>query len=146
MTILLITKISFLIFSSIPLNKLNIEKHNTPNNVASADTLKNPKDHPNDIIFIGVDKWPEYIGGPKEMYKFISENTNQAVATKKGMVNLRFVIERDGSIGNVEIMRNLCPTCDEEAKRVIKLMPKWKPGQVNYRNARCYYHMPIVFK
>lgn len=111
-----------------------------------SDTLKNPKEHPNDIIFVGVDKWPEYIGGPKEMDKFLSENINQAVATKKGMVNLRFVIEKDGSIGDVEILRSLCPSCDEEAKRVIKLMPKWKPGQVNYRNARCYYHMPIVFK
>jgi protein TonB len=115
-------------------------------NKDNSDTLKNPKDHPNDIIFIGVDKRPEYIGGQKEMYKFLSENINEAVATKKGMVNLRFVIEKDGSIGDVEILRSLCPTCDEEAKRVIKLMPKWKPGQVNYRNARCYYHMPIVFK
>ena len=111
-----------------------------------ADTLKNPNDHPNDIIFIAADKNPEYIGRAKEMYKFISENVNQAVATKKGIVNLRFVIEKDGSIGDVEILRSLCPACDEEAKRVIKLMPKWTPGQVNYRNARCYYHMPIVFK
>jgi protein TonB len=111
-----------------------------------SDTLKNPNDHPNDIIFIGADKSPEYIGGQKEMYKFLSENINEAVATKKGMVNLRFVIEKNGSISDVEILRSLCPTCDEEAKRVIKLMPKWKPGQVNYRNARCYYHMPIVFK
>jgi len=111
-----------------------------------SDTLKNPKDHPNDIIFIGVDKWPEYVGGQKEMYKFLSENINEAVATKKGMVNLRFVIEKDGSIGEVEILRSLCPACDEEAKRVIKLMPKWKPGQIRYRNVRCYYHMPIVFK
>lgn len=116
------------------------------NRGAIADTLKNPKDHPNDIIFSGVDKWPEYIGGQKEMYKFISENINEAVATKKGMVNLRFVIEKDGSIGDVEILRGLCPACDGEAKRVIKLMPKWKPGQIRYRNARCYYHMPIVFK
>lgn len=111
-----------------------------------SDTLKNPKDHPNDIIFSGVDKWPEYIGRQKEMYKFISENINEAVATKKGMVNLRFVIEKDGSIGDVEILRSLCTPCDEEAKRVIKLMPKWKPGQIRYRNARCYYHMPIFFK
>lgn len=115
-------------------------------NEVVSDTLKNPKDHPNDIIFITVDKSPEYIGGQKEMYKFISEYINEAVATKKGKVNLRFVIEKDGSIGDVEIMRSLCPACDEEAKRVIKLMPKWNPGQVNYRNARCYYHMPIVFK
>jgi len=115
-------------------------------NKDNSDTLKNPNDHPNDIIFIGVDESPEYIGGQKEMYKFLSENINEAVATKKGMVNLRFVIEKDGSIGDVEILRSLCPACDEEAKRVIKLMPKWKPGQVNYRNARCYYHMPIVFK
>ena len=110
------------------------------------DTLKNPKDHPNNIIFIVVDTWPQYDGGQKEMYKFISKNINQSVATKKGRVNLRFVIEKDGSIGDVEILRSLCPTCDEEAKRVIKLMPKWIPGQIKNRNARCYYHMPIIFK
>ena len=115
-------------------------------NEVISDTLKNPNDHPNDIIFIGVDKSPEYIGGLIELYKFISENINETVTTKKGRVNLRFVIEKDGSIGDIEILRSLCPTCDEEAKRVIKLMPKWIPGQVNNRNARCYYHMPIVFK
>ncbi|HLO45355.1 MAG TPA: energy transducer TonB [Leadbetterella sp.] len=116
-------------------------------NEVVSDTLKNPRDHPNDIIFVSViDKWPEYIGGQKEMYKFISKNINETVATKKGRVNLRFVIEKDGSIGDVEILRSLCPTCDEEAKRVIKLMPKWIPGQIKNRNARCYYHMPIIFK
>ncbi len=115
-------------------------------NEVISDTLKNPNDHPNDIIFIGVDKSPEYIGGLIELYKFISENINETVTNKKGRVNLRFVIEKDGSIGDIEILRSLCPTCDEEAKRVIKLMPKWIPGQVNYRNARCYYQMPIVFK
>jgi protein TonB len=146
MTILLITKISFLIFSPIPLNKLYIDKQNTTYNLASADMLKNPKDHPNDIIFMVADKSPEYIGGQKELYKFISENINETVATKKGKVNLRFVIEKDGSIGDVEIMRGLCPPCDEEAKRVVKLMPKWTPAQINHKNIRCFYHMPIVFK
>ena len=111
-----------------------------------SDTLKNPKDHPNDIIFIKPEIGPEYIGGQPQMYKFIIANLNDAVATKKGRVNLRFVIEKDGSIGDVEIMRGLCPPCDEEAKRVIKLMPKWTPAQINHKNIRCFYHMPIVFK
>ncbi len=111
-----------------------------------SDTLKNPKDHPNEIIFVVADRSPEYPGGQLEMYKFIGQNLNQAVATKKGRVNLRFVIEIDGSIGHVEILRGLCTPCDEEAKRVIKLMPKWVPGQTYYKNVRCFYHMPIVFK
>lgn len=111
-----------------------------------SDTLKNPKDHPNELIFSTTEIRPEYVGGQVEMYKFIGRNLNLAVATKKGRVNLRFVIEKDGSIGDVEIMRSLCPTCDEEAKRVIKLMPKWSPGQNHYKNVRCFYHMPIVFK
>jgi hypothetical protein len=113
---------------------------------AITETLKNPKDHPNDIIFIVTDKWPEYIGGQKEMYKFISENLNQSVAIKKGVVALRFVIEKDGSVGDVEVMRSFCKTCDEEAKRVIKLMPKWIPAQIKNRNARSYYNMAISFK
>jgi periplasmic protein TonB len=114
--------------------------------VMSDDTLKNPKDYPEDIIFILTDKWPEYIGGQKAMYKFLNENIDQTVATKKGIVALRFVIEKDGSVGEVEIMRSLSKECDEEAKRIIKLMPKWIPGQNKNRNARCYYNMPIVFK
>ena len=115
-------------------------------NKDNSDTLKNPKDHSNEIIFVVADRSPEYPGGQLEMYKFIGQNLNQAVATKKGRVNLRFVIEIDGSIGDVEILRSLCPSCDEEAKRVIKLMPKWVPGQTYYKNVRCFYHLPIVFK
>lgn len=115
-------------------------------NEVVSDTLKNPKDHPNDIIFIVVDTWPQYVGGQKEMYKFLSENINQAAASKKGVVPLRFVIEKDGSIGEIEIMRSLSKECDEEAKRVIKLMPKWIPGQIKKRNARNYYNILIVFK
>lgn len=115
-------------------------------NEVISDTLKNPKDQPNDIIFIKPEIGPEYIGGQPQMYRFINANLNNAVATKKGRVNLRFIIEKDGSIGDVEIMRGLCPPCDEEAKRVIKLMPKWTPAQINHKNIRCFYHMPIVFK
>lgn len=115
-------------------------------NKVISDTLKNPKDHPNDIIFIKPEIGPEYIGGQPQMYRFINANLNNALATKKGRVNLRFVIEKDGSIGDVEIMRGLCPPCDEEAKRVVKLMPKWTPAQINHKYIRCFYHMPIVFK
>jgi len=112
----------------------------------SDDTLKNPNDHPNDIIFITSSKGQEFIGGSLAMYKFISQNLNNSITTKKGRVNARVVIEKDGSVGNVEIMRGLSPETDAEATRVLKLLPKWTPAQYNYKNIRCYYHIPIHFK
>ncbi|MGI6717641.1 MAG: energy transducer TonB [Bacteroidales bacterium] len=58
---------------------------------------------------------------------------------------MQFVVEPDGSVSNVEVLRGIGGGCDEEAMRVVKNMPKWKPGSQRGRNVRVSYRMPIKF-
>jgi protein TonB len=59
---------------------------------------------------------------------------------------VKFVVEDDGTISDVEVMKGIGFGCDEEAIRVVKSMPKWNPGVQNGKNVRVYYNMPIVYK
>jgi protein TonB len=57
-----------------------------------------------------------------------------------------FIVEKDGSVSNVKVLRGIGGGCDEEAVRVIKGMPKWKPGKQDGKPVRVSYMMPIIFK
>jgi protein TonB len=89
-------------------------------------------------------------GGEKELMKWLSENlVYPAIAIDNGIegrVILRFVVAPDGSVSNVEIQRSLDPSCDKEAVRVIKKMPKWVPGRHNGNTVYAYFTLPILFK
>lgn len=100
-------------------------------------------------IFTAVEQNPEYPGGTSAMYRFIGENLKYPSAAQRanvsGKVFVKFVVEKDGSIGDVQILKGIGFGCDEEASRVIKQMPKWKPGRQNGRDVRVYYTIPINF-
>lgn len=100
-------------------------------------------------IFTAVEQNPEYPGGTSAMYRFIGENLKYPSAAQRanvsGKVFVKFVVEKDGSIGDVQILKGIGFGCDEEAARVIKQMPKWKPGRQNGRDVRVYYIIPINF-
>src|SRR5690606_22784820 len=78
-----------------------------------------------------VETMPEFPGGQDSLRTFIERNNTWQVRreTIVGRVYIAFVVEKDGSITNIEIMRGLNETCNNEAKRIISLMPKWKPGE-----------------
>lgn len=103
-----------------------------------------------DEIFTTVEQQPEFQGGLKEMYAFIGKNLkypSQAQrANVSGRVFAKFVVERDGRIGDVQILKGIGFGCDEEAQRVIKSMPKWNPGKQNGRSVRVFFTMPINFQ
>jgi TonB family protein len=103
-----------------------------------------------DEIFTAVEQNPEFIGGQKAMYNFINDNIKYPFEAQRndisGRVFLKFVVEKDGSIGDVKVWKGLGYGCDEEAVRVIKLMPKWNPGSQNGKLVRVYYNMPVLFK
>ena len=63
----------------------------------------------------------------------------------QGRVMVGFVVEPDGSISNVKILRSVAPILDDEAVRVARLMPKWKPGKQRGKAVRVQYQMPITF-
>lgn len=97
-----------------------------------------------------VEQMPQFPGGQAAMMKFISENLVYPVvaqeAGKQGRVTLKFVVDKDGSISNVEVVRGIFPACDAEAIRVIKKMPKWNPGRQNGKAVAVNFNIPVVFK
>lgn len=100
-------------------------------------------------IFTTVEQNPEFPGGVSAMYKYIGQNIKYPAAAQRanvaGKVFVRFVVERDGSIGDVQVMKGIGFGCDEEAIRVIKSMPKWSPGKQNGRTVRVFYNMPVSY-
>lgn len=101
-------------------------------------------------IFTTVEQQPEFPGGVSQMYKYIGENIKYPSAAQRanvsGKVFVKFVVEKDGSIGDISVLKGIGFGCDEEATRVIKSMPKWSPGRQNGRNVRVYFTMPISFR
>lgn len=100
--------------------------------------------------FVIVEQMPQYPGGQEEMMKFISDNLKYPEAAVKegieGRVILRFVVRKDGNVSDVEVLRGLDPSCDKEAVRVIKSMPKWVPGRQNGQAVDVYFTLPVRFK
>jgi len=96
-----------------------------------------------------AEEMPEFIGGDEALYKFLGNELKYPNLAKEnliqGTVLVEFVIERDGSPSNVKVLVSLFPDCDQEAVRVIKSMPKWKPGKQMGRPVRCFYNIPIRF-
>ena len=107
------------------------------------------EDIPDDTPFITVEQMPEFKGGLKEMYKFIGniiEYPRMAIETSvSGRVFLTFVVERDGSTTDVQLVRGIGFGCDEEAIRVINAMPRWNPGKQRGNPVRVQFQMPIKF-
>jgi protein TonB len=100
-------------------------------------------------VFDIVDIDAEYIGGYIEMMKFIQTNLvypQDAIEMgDQGKVYLNFVVEPDGSITNVTVERGVCASIDREAERIIRSMPKWRPGEMNYGKVRSRVRIPINF-
>jgi protein TonB len=96
-----------------------------------------------------VDIDAEYIGGYVEMMKFILANLDypdDAIDLgEQGRVFVNFVVEKDGSLSNVKIERGVSDAIDREAVRIVRLMPNWKPGELNYTKVRTRVRLPINF-
>ena len=98
-----------------------------------------------------VEQMPEFPGGNTAMVQFIRDNIKYPDAEKKALIQgtayVTFVIEEDGSLSNIEILRGVLggPGCDKEALRIVKMMPKWSPGKQNGRTVRIQYNLPIKF-
>jgi TonB family protein len=101
-------------------------------------------------IYTGVEVMPQFPGGEEALKKFIKENIKYpAIAAKKGIsgrVTMRFVVSKTGNVTGVEVVRGLDSSCDKEAIRVMKLMPKWIPGKLKGLNVPVYFTLPIQFK
>lgn len=94
----------------------------------------------------GIKVKPEFPGGPTKMYEFIDKNfVKPEGEIIKGKIYVTFVIEKDGSLTDIKVLRDLGYGTGKEAIRVLKKMPKWSPGEQNGRKVRCTYSFPITF-
>lgn len=101
-------------------------------------------------IFTSVEQFPEFPGGQAKMYEYLQKNIrypNQAREDNiQGKVVLKFVVDKDGSITNIQVVRPLGGGCDKEAVRVVSGMPKWKAGKQNGQPVKVYFTLPVTFK
>lgn len=117
---------------------LKAQQVSIPNNQANDTTIYNK-----------VDKDPEYNGGVEKLNKFLSDNLiypkDDGEQTIQGKVIVTFIIEKDGSLSNLKIVRGLSPKIDKESLRVLMLSPNWIPGFINGYPVRCLYTLPLQF-
>lgn len=101
-------------------------------------------------VYTQSEVMPKYTGGNDAMFKYLSTNLKYPIAAKEkkieGTVFVRFVVNADGKVGSVEILRGIGGGCDQEAKRIVEMMPNWTPGQEKGKNVAVQYNLPIKFK
>ena len=118
---------------------------NTP--VGNGDENKVTED--DNKIFTAVEQDPTPAGGMAKFYDYLQKNMRYPAVAKEnnvqGKVFLQFVVEKDGTITDVKVIRGIGSGCDEEAMRVLRNAPKWKPGIQNGRPVRVQYNVPISF-
>ena len=103
----------------------------------------------NQKVFDGVEQMPEYPGGIQALFEYLSQNVKYPADAEKqkveGRVIATFVVETDGSISSIEVVKPAFPSLDAEAIRVLSGMPKWTPGKQSGKEVRVKYTVPINF-
>ena len=104
----------------------------------------------NDKVFEKVEVMPEFPGGEQAMMDFVAKNVQYPKEAMEkeisGRVLVGFIVEKDGSISETEVVKGIGGGCDEEAVRVVKAMPKWKPGKQDGKPVRVHFILPLTFK
>lgn len=98
-------------------------------------------------IYTVVDENPQFPGGDKARFDFLAKNIKFPLNNegKSGTVYVQFVIEKDGTITNIKILRGVIQAYDDEVIRVVKLFSKWIPGKQGGKPVRVCYNMPVKF-
>jgi protein TonB len=131
--------------TNVPLTVI-VDPAKTDSVVIHADPISMPGP---DIPATVVKEMPEFPGGDTERIKFLINNLTYPREAREayisGTVYLDFIVERDGSISNIRLIRGIGGGCDEEAVRVVKMMPRWKPGRNQGHEVRVQFMLPIKF-
>ena len=101
-------------------------------------------------VFDVVEEMPQFPGGSAALFDYLSKNIKYPVVAEEngvqGRVVVTFVVERDGSITDVKVVKSVDPSLDKEAQRVVKSMPHWIPGKQNGSAVRVKYTVPVTFR
>ena len=134
--------------------------------ISIADVKGNDEEHGKDIadlkqvvtqaepepekVFDMVEQMPTFPGGQQELMSYLGKNIKYPTISQEmgsaGRVIVQFVVDKDGSISNPEVVRGVDAYLDKEAIRVISSMPKWRPGVQNGKKVRVKYTVPVVFR
>lgn len=120
------------------------------NEDSTSDTDAQDYTEPNDKIYTIVDPMPSYPGGTDSLMSFLASHTVYPKSEEKlgheGRVVVRFVVDRDGSVSRAEVVRSAYKGLDDEALRVVRSMPAWKPGMIDGAPVPVWFTLPITFK
>ena len=101
-------------------------------------------------VFDMVEQMPTFPGGQQELMAYLGKNIKYPTIAQEngtqGRVIIQFVVERDGSITDIRVVKSVDPYLDKEALRVVKTMPKWKPGKQRGKPVRCRFTLPVRFR
>jgi protein TonB len=141
-----------LLDSRIQISTLTVEGTNEDTGIDVADLtqhLEKAEEEP-DKIFTVVEQQPEFPGGYTAMMKYLKDNINYPTIAQengiKGRVTLQFVVDKEGIISQVKVIKGVDPSLDKEAVRVVKSMPKWIPGKQNGKPVNVWFTLPVVFQ
>ena len=127
------------------------EKQDAKEETVAPDSVAAPTDGvAKDEVFMVAEQMPEFPGGMKELLKFLQNNVkypeNAMKNNVQGRVIVQFVVEKDGTLTEFKVARSVDPDLDAEALRVLKAMPKWKPGMQMGKIVRVKFTVPVSFK
>ncbi|MDR1722982.1 MAG: TonB family protein [Tannerella sp.] len=115
-----------------------------------APVVEEEEEEDENYVFVTVEKMPEFPGGDVALLKWISEHINYpTIAAENGIqgrVACNFVVNADGSVSDVQVTKPLDPNLDKEAIRVLKMLPRFKPGEQRGKPVRVKYSVPVRFK
>ena len=101
-------------------------------------------------VYTVVEQMPEFPGGTAKLMEYMQKNIvypqDAVEGGIEGRVFVRFIVDPEGFVKDVTVMRGAAPALDKEALRVVKSMPKWFPGMQNGKKVSTYYNLPVVFK
>lgn len=134
-------------------NEFNIETFENTGNaevfIPKVEVEEVEEEAEEETIFTVVEESASFPGGMQELYKYVGSNLvypQQARETgTQGKVFITFVVEKDGSLTDVKVLRDIGSGCGEEAVRVVKSMPKWKPAKQRGKAVRMRFNLPISF-
>ena len=101
-------------------------------------------------VYDCVEQMPSFPGGSQKLKEFIEENLRYPKELEEtcvqGRVIVRFIVERNGKLSNVKVVKSVHPVLDKEALRIVKLLPRWIPGRQNGITVRVKCYIPIIFR
>lgn len=142
----LITALAFCAISAVAQNNMEVKE------VTATTPAENPQATQEEEVYTIVEYMPSFPGGQAELTKFVQKNiVYPKTAQEKGIGGkcyLKFIIKPDGTISDIKVLKGVpnCPECDEEAFRVVKLMPKWIPGRQDGKAVPTYWNLPVNFE